>query len=833
MNKMGKIAGNCFRPGRALTGLFVAAALFLAGCPNPASGGDDDDPPALGDARLASLVVEPGNLSPAFCPDKTDYVMNAAHTLEDISIEGEPLEADARVEGGGTHSLEVGGNIFPVKVTTSAGLEKIYRITVNRADPSASANAELASLSIEPGALDRPFEPHTRQYQAVLPNSVDSITVNALAREEKATLSGAGTWALEVGLNSLEIIVTAPAGNYAVYKLQVRRSGPEAGGSDDAGLASLKLMSETGELVALDIADVNGVYEYNAGVETAAVSLEILAAASGAAATFTVDPPGAWNGGEILLYAETTLVAITVTAGDGETKRLYSITINRPEKSSDAALAELSLEDLPLDPPFDPGVFLYAAAAPSAYSRPSVTALANHRLAEVDVESPDYLVAGEPGTIKVTVTPETGDPKIYTITVTRARDTDANLVSLEASAGSLSPVFSANTLEYDLDVPNSVGSLTITAAPSSAVAAVDDAPRGESKTHTLTLTPGVTAEAVFTVTAESGFAKTYRVNAVRRYSGNNKLSALGFTAGTLAGTLEPPFDPAVSSYKAFLMSDTGSFAVDVTATADDAGATVDGAGPLSLETGGNLVPVRVTAANGVERIYNILIICEPGLHVSSSLAAMREFLETQEANTADSPYGILLNGQTGFPTRNGVWGTSLGIPGTAKISGGRDNYNTFSTRGTIYLYEDFKGKYVALDMSGSSGLEMIFHTILTEATNQAANRALLVAVVLPPALTQIGEYAFAGCSNLASVTLKYEGGLVDLKQRTQYDTGDRVSPIVRDLPAEELNAVGSTQFAGVPDECVFYVPENLVAAYQNSPVWSYIKDSQFQAIVED
>jgi hypothetical protein len=832
MRKLCKSAENCFRLGRALISLPVAAALFFTACSNPASAGDDESPPALGDPRLASLVVEPGNLSPAFCPDKTEYVMNAAHALEDIYIEGKPLETDATVEGGGVRSLVVGKNILRLKVTSSAGLDKTYSITVNRADPYASANAALTSLSIEPGLLDRPFEPQTRQYQAALPNSVDSITVNASAQEAKATVSGAGTRALEVGVNNLEIVVTAPAGNYAVYTLQVRRAGPNAGGSDDAGLASLTLKSEAGELVSFDVTDLNGVYEYNAGVETGAASLEILAASSEAAATFSVDPPEAWSGGEILLHADTTVVSITVTAGDGETRRSYSITIKRPEKSGDSSLAELALEDLSLVPPFEPGVREYAAAAPNSYSRLAITARANHRLAGVTVTGGGDLSVGV-NRITITVTPETGQAGTYTIDISRARDSDASLVSLEASVGAFSTAFSANTLEYTLDVPNPDSSVTITATPGSGVAVVDDAAAGESKSYTLNLSPGITAVASFTVTAESGFSKTYRVNAVRRQSGNNKLSALGFTAGTLTGTLEPAFDPNIGSYRALLISaGADSFAVDVTAAAEDSGATVAGTGPRSLESGGNLVQVQVTAANGLERTYTILVICEVGFHIASSLAEMRTFLETQEANTADSPYGILLNGQTGSSAPS-PWGSTLGKPGTTKIGGFRDSSNTFSTQGTIYLYEDFKGKYVELDMSGSSGLEKIFHTIRTEATNQAANRALLVSVVLPASLAEIGEYAFAGCGSLKSVTLNYQGKVVDLKQRTQKDSGGSTDPIVIAIPPADLNPVGSTQFAGIPADCVFYVPGDFIQAYKDSPVWSYINDSQFQAIVED
>jgi hypothetical protein len=818
-------AGSVFRLGGALTGLLIAAALVFAGCSNPTSGGSGD-PSTLGDARLASLVVEPGNLSPAFCPDATEYVMNVANDLEDISIEGTPREAGATVSGRGTHPIAVGTNPFNVKVTTAGGLEKIYSITVNRADPYASKNAALQSLSIDPGMLDRPFESKTMHYQVALPNRVDSIVISAPAQDEKATVSGAGTQALEVGLNNLRITVTAPAGNYSTYTLEVRRAGPETGGSDDAGLASLKLQTETGD-ISLDVTDLNGVYEYNAPVETGAVSLEILANSDSATTTFTVDPPEAWSGGEIFLGADETVVTITVTAGDGVTVKPYVITINRPEKSADASLAGLVLEGADLNPPFSPEIYAYTVVVANSYSQPSISAPPKHRLANVVIDAPEVLSTDGVNRATITVTAETGGTAVYTIDITRPKDTDAYLMGIEASAGSLTEPFSANTLEYTLDVPNSVDSVTITAAPSSAVASVDGAPAGESKSYTVNLTPGVGVDTTITVTAESGATRAYKVTAVRRSSGNNKLKSLGFTNGVL----EPDFDPDTASYRATVTTATGvaSFSVDVTAETDDDAATVaEGTGTKALNLGANLIPVKVRAANGLEKTYTILIIREEGYHISGSLAEMMTFLGAQEGTgTPAAPYGVTLNNQSG---------TTFGV--VANITQMRqgqpwqitDSTNICSTQGTIYLYQDFGNKYVALDMSGSSGLQRIYHTIQGEADSSSANRMLLVSVVLPAALTEIGEHAFSYCVNLKSVTLNYEG-VVDLKQRTQDSNFPAVgaNPI---LP-ENLNAVGSTQFANVPSNCVFYVPAGQVENYRNSLVWSYINDSQFQPIVED
>jgi hypothetical protein len=825
--------GKFFRFGPVAAGILTA--LVFTACPNPASDDNDDGPPPLGDARLAVLSAEPGNLSPAFCPDKTDYVMNTPHNLEDISVEGKAQEADAVVEGGGIHTLAVGQNPIAIRVTTAAGLEKTYTITVNRAGANASADAALKSLSIAPGILDRPFNANTRQYQAALPHRVESVEISAGPSHEGATISGAGTHALEVGANDFEIIVTAPAGNYVVYTVRARRASAEAGGSDDVSLSILKLLDGTEELAALDLEDLNGRYEYTAGAETGAVSIDAAASSSYAGMALSVEPPEAWSDGEIFLRADITVATLTVTAGDGETVKTYSITIKRPEKSADSSLASLALEGAELNPPFDPAVLAYSVSVPNTYYQPLITALPKHRLAVVETDAPDFLSAGD-SRITVTVTPETGEAKTYTIDISRARNTDANLVGLAASAGSFDMPFSANTLEYTLDVPGDIASVTITAAPSSNVAVVGDAAPGEAQSVAADLVSGERRVISFTVTAESGFTKTYRVNAVRRISSINRLASLTISPGVLY----PAFDPGIASYMTtFAGASLGSDkTITVTATAEDSSATVTGAGPTALSLGANVIQVGASAANGQARTYTILVNLIEGDYIASSLAGMRIFLESQAANTPDKPYGVILNGQTGNAS-----GTTLGIMGAwswfgvgSGLSSRNDITNILTTRGTIYLYEDFKGKYVALDLSGSSSLEWIFHTTQAEADNQAANRACLVSVVLPASCGEIGEYAFYNCVNLKSITLNYDGVAV-MKQRTAVErTSDEenVNASAPDaLPAEDLAPIGSAQFANVPADCVFYVPASRVQAYKDSPAWSSINDSQFQAIAED
>ena len=82
-------------------------------------------------------------------------------------------------------------------------------------------------------------------------------------------------------------------------------------------------------------------------------------------------------------------------------------------------------------------------------------------------------------------------------------------------------------------------------------------------------------------------------------SGNNALSALTVSVGTLT----PAFDPAVTEYTLSLPQ--GTEKLTLTATPSDSNATVQGDGELTLRAGENTLPLVVTAENGDTKTYTV------------------------------------------------------------------------------------------------------------------------------------------------------------------------------------------------------------------------------------
>lgn len=150
---------------------------------------------------------------------------------------------------------------------------------------------------------------------------------------------------------------------------------------------------------------------------------------------------------------------------------------------------------------------------------------------------------------------------------------------------------------------------------------------GDSRTHTLIFRANEEGDAWVTAYKENGLVSTdfveanasasvqFKVvsasspsdgyhhddfnNATPGKSGNNALSALTVSTGTLT----PAFDPAVTDYTLSLPQ--GTEKLTLTATPSDSNATVQGDGELTLQEGENTLPLVVTAENGDTKTYTV------------------------------------------------------------------------------------------------------------------------------------------------------------------------------------------------------------------------------------
>jgi uncharacterized repeat protein (TIGR02543 family) len=91
--------------------------------------------------------------------------------------------------------------------------------------PQPSSDATLGGLSLGTGITLYPaFNPNVLNYTTSVVNSVTSLTVTASANDGEASVSGTGTYPLNVGENAISVVVTAENGTKRTYTVNVTRA---------------------------------------------------------------------------------------------------------------------------------------------------------------------------------------------------------------------------------------------------------------------------------------------------------------------------------------------------------------------------------------------------------------------------------------------------------------------------------------------------------------------------------------------------------------------------------------------------------------------------------
>lgn len=299
-------------------------------------------------------------------------------------------------------------------------------------------------------------------------------------------------------------------------------------------------------------------------------------------------------------------------------------------------LASLSTSLGTLSPTFDPATTTYDLNLPGSATSLTVTPAVldatctlkiNGAAASSGTASGDIALDSNPTVITVLVTShDTLVTESYTVTVSRGPSDNANLSSLAVSAGTLAPAFDPATTSYQVDVPNTTSSITVTptVAESHATVKVSGVavPSGTAS-GPLSLTVGQNTIPVLVTAQDGTHTRTYTLTVNRAPSSNADLSNL--TVST--GTLQPVFSSGMTEYVVDVSNATTSLKVTATVAESHATVKVNGvavasgsaSGPLSLSVGGTVISVVVTAQNGTtSRTYHITVNRAPSSNSSLS-----------------------------------------------------------------------------------------------------------------------------------------------------------------------------------------------------------------------
>ncbi|MBW5448843.1 DNRLRE domain-containing protein [Cohnella sp. CFH 77786] len=494
---------------------------------------------ASSNADLTDLSVSEGSLAPAFGSGVQQYRVNVANNVTGITVTPAFADANATIMVNGTQAasgtaspnipLNVGDNSINVTVTAQDGsTAKTYTITVNRAP---SANANLNNLSLSQGVLSPAFSSGMTAYSVSVTNSVYRMTVTPAAAEFNAVVKvngipvTSGTASqdipLNVGDNAINVTVTAQDGTTTkTYSVKVTRA-PSA----SADLTNLEL-SDGVLSPAFDI----GTTGYTATVANSVNNLTVTPRATDANATITVNgilTASGTRSSAIPLNVGDNTINVIITAQDGTTTKIYTVKVTRAPSNS-AELSHLALSEGSLSPAFASDVWSYTSTAASYVKSvrvkpwtadPNATVTVNGQ--PVASGAPSGLMVLNPGDnlIDVTVTAQDGTTtKTYTVNVRLEASTDANLINLALSSGSLSPLFASGVQSYSASVANDVSSVTVTPTASDLNATLSvngNAVASGGSSPSIPLSIGSNTIKVVVTAPDGTTTKTYTVTATR------------------------------------------------------------------------------------------------------------------------------------------------------------------------------------------------------------------------------------------------------------------------------------------------------------------------------
>lgn len=179
--------------------------------------------------NLSILRINEEGISPDFSPDIKEYYFIADKNINKLEVTAIPENPNAVVTITGNDNFIIGKNTIDIKVESEDKTKiDIYRIFVTRAENIEMANANLETLAIRQATLNPEFDNNVTYYKAEIANDINKIDILAITQKENATVKIIGNDEMQIGLNKIEITVTAEDGiTDKKYVLEVYRRNEE------------------------------------------------------------------------------------------------------------------------------------------------------------------------------------------------------------------------------------------------------------------------------------------------------------------------------------------------------------------------------------------------------------------------------------------------------------------------------------------------------------------------------------------------------------------------------------------------------------------------------
>ncbi|MDP2891799.1 MAG: cadherin-like beta sandwich domain-containing protein [Bacillota bacterium] len=470
-------------------------------------------------AFLSGINVSSGELAPEFSPEVYQYSIRLKEG-NDLTLA--PVKADDNA----TVFID-GENLSDKTYAVAPDSEKTAEIRVVSQDQShentyyvrigiASNNADLSWIDLSAGSLAPSFKSDICIYSVKLNEAQETVSIEPVKSDDKAVvlIDGHSTENKTIKVKNGEKVDVA-----------VDVTAEDGINTKTYGVAFIRAKSTNALLsgISLSAGSINSAfnpfsYRYTISLSESDRSTTITPQVQNEFATVFIDGAKVPGKTVSLDNGKSTRIKIKVISQNGKRAKTYIFKISRP-RSTNNDLAGLAASAGTLEPAFDPAITAYTLALDENMPAAAISAEKAHPLARLTMDgrktgSKIYKLApGASKTAVVRVRSQAGTTKTYTVTITRAKSTNADLSIIRTNSKRflLHPTFDRNTFEYSIMLPTGVHSVKLYAVKDNKYAAVlFNGAKASSKK--ITLRSGQTAKVIITVIAQAGNFKTYTVH---------------------------------------------------------------------------------------------------------------------------------------------------------------------------------------------------------------------------------------------------------------------------------------------------------------------------------
>lgn len=173
-----------------------------------------------GDVSLKNLNI--GDKSIEIEKNKTTYETTVSRSVESIFLSAQTTDSKATLVGTGQKKLNIGENIFELRVSSKNNTEVTYKIIITRSTEELQENVEstlLSSLTVNNTNI--PLEENKYNYIYSIENDINKLNIAPVTKSTSAKYKIEGNKDLKTGFNKITITINDAELNPQTYTLIV------------------------------------------------------------------------------------------------------------------------------------------------------------------------------------------------------------------------------------------------------------------------------------------------------------------------------------------------------------------------------------------------------------------------------------------------------------------------------------------------------------------------------------------------------------------------------------------------------------------------------------